>query len=211
MLLKNNRRWMEDTSLPKHELGFAGEMPPHLPSTKSLEKSQRENEALGNLMQELAGILEVEIDQYYDLLNLLHDQRERIIAADIRSVEEIVKRQETTVLKIKTLEEARKSLVSRLAQHFDSSSEEFTLVELAHLVDRPYNEWFTAYQKEIVSLIRELENLRESNAYLIQQGLHYVNGVLKIFASVRSTDLAYSRNGKLKREKKKGKHVSGWG
>jgi flagellar biosynthesis/type III secretory pathway chaperone len=197
--------------LPKHELGFAGEMPSHFPSSDSVEENQQESEALGNLMQELAGILEVEIDQYCDLLRLLRDQREKIIAADIGSVEEIIKRQETAILKIKTLEEARKCLVSKLAQYFDSPSEEFTLVELADLVDRPYNEWFTVYQKEIVSLIRELENLRKSNAYLIQQGLHYVNGVLKIFASVQSTDLVYSRNGKLEREKKKGKYVSGWG
>ena len=197
--------------MPKYELGFAGQIPPHFPSSDSVEEDQRESEALGNLMQELAGILEVEIDQYCDLLRLLRDQREKIIAADIRSVEEIIKRQETAILKIKTLEEARRCLVSRLAQYFDSSSEEFTLVELADMVDRPYSEWFTAYQKEIVSLIRELENVRESNAYLIQQGLHYVNGVLKIFASVRSTDLAYSRSGELEREKKKGKYVSGWG
>ncbi len=207
----------------KHELGFADgenplypwqkrrQMPPHFPSSDSVEENQRESEASGNLMQELAGILEVEIDQYSDLLRLLRDQREKIIAADIRSVEEIIKRQETAVLKIKTLEEARKCLVSKLAQYFDSPSGEFTLVELANLVDRPYNEWFRTYQKEIVSLIRELENLRESNAYLIQQGLHYVNGVLRIFASVQSTDLAYSRNGKLEQEKKKGKYVSGWG
>jgi flagellar biosynthesis/type III secretory pathway chaperone len=197
--------------LPKHELGFAGEMLPHFPSSDSVEENQQESEALGDLMQELAGILEVEIDQYYDLLRLLRDQREKIIAADIRSAEEIIKRQETAILKIKTLEEARKCIVSKLAQYFDNPSEEFTLVELADLVDRPYNEWFTTYQREIVSLIRELENLRESNAYLIKQGLHYVNGVLKIFASVQSTDLAYSRDGKLEREKKKGKYVSGWG
>jgi hypothetical protein len=202
---------MEGTSLPKHELGFAGGMPPDLPSTKPVEETQQENEAMGDLMQELAGILEVEIDQYCDLLQLLRDQRERIIAADIRSVEEIVKKQETTVLKIKTLEEARKSLVSNLAQYFDSSSEDFTLLELADMVDSPYSEWFMTYQKEIVSLIRKLENLRESNAYLIQQGLHYVNGVLRIFASARSTDLAYSRNGQLEQEKKRGKYVSGWG
>ena len=197
--------------MPKHELGFAGEVPKHFASSNSVEEDQRESEALSNLMQELAGILEVEIDQYCDLLHLLRNQREKIIAADVRSVEEIIKRQETVVLKIKTLEEARRCLVSRLAQYSDSSSEEFTLVELADMVGRPYNEWFTAYQKEIVSLIGELENLRESNAYLIQQGLHYVNGVLKIFASVQSTDLAYSRNGKLEQEKKRGKYVSGWG
>jgi flagellar biosynthesis/type III secretory pathway chaperone len=187
------------------------EVPQHFASSNSVEEDQRESEALSNLMQELAGILEVEIDQYCDLLRLLRDQREKIIAADVRSVEEIIKRQETAVLKIKTLEEARKCLVLKLAQYFGSPSEEFTLIELVDLVDKPYNQWFTAYQKEIVSLIGELENLRESNAYLIQQGLHYVNGVLRIFASVQSTDLAYSRNGKLEREKKKGKYVSGWG
>jgi hypothetical protein len=67
------------------------------------------------------------------------------------------------------------------------------------------------YQKEIPFLIKELENLRENNAYLMQQALHYISGVLRIFASSNSADFSYSSNGKLEHKAKKGKRVSGWG
>lgn len=164
-----------------------------------------------SLLEELVDILDVELEQYRDLLSMLCSQREYFAVGDIGPFEEITKRQETVILKIKTLEEARKSIVRSLAQQFDVPHEEFTLAKLAALVDRAYSERCATYRKEIVSLIRELESLRESNAYLIQHSLHYVSGVLKIFASSHSTDLAYSDNGQIEPETKKGRRVSGWG
>ena len=102
-------------------------------------------------------------------------------------------------------------LVRSLALHFDIPSEDFTLAKLARLVDEPYSELCMEYQREILSLINNLESIRDSNAYLVQHALHYVSGVLKIFASVYTTDLAYSSDGRVEHEAKKGKYVSGWG
>ena len=73
---------------------------------------------MGNLLEELVRILDVELDQYHSLLDMLYAQREHFAAGNIGPFEEISKRQETVVLKIKTLEEARKSIVNQLAQYF---------------------------------------------------------------------------------------------
>jgi len=162
-------------------------------------------------LSELVKILDAELYQYSELLNLLQAQRESFAASDITSFEETSKQQGTVVLKVKTLEEARKSIISRLAQYYDVPSERLTLGKLATLVDEQYGERCTEYQKDILSLIKDLENLRESNAYLIQQALHYVSGVLRIFASTNSTDFAYSDDGQQEHKSKKGKYVSGWG
>jgi flagellar biosynthesis/type III secretory pathway chaperone len=171
-------------------------------------------EYLGNAVDELVGILDVQLDQYRDLLRLLRAQREAFAAGDIRSFEETSKQQGTVVLKIKTLEEARKSIVLRLAQYFGVPAVEasgFTLAELATLMGRPYSDRFSVYREDILSLVKELENLKESNAYLIQHALHYVSGILKIFASTHSVDFAYSSSGQLEQKAEKGKRVSGWG
>lgn len=162
-------------------------------------------------LEELAEILDAELYQYRELLRLLQDQRESFTAGDIISFEEISKQQGTVVLKVKTLEEARKSIASRLSQYFDVPSERLTLGRLATLVDDQYSKRCVEYQKEILSLIKELENFRENNAYLIQQALHYVSGVLRIFASTNTADFAYSSDGRLEHKTKKGKRVSGWG
>ena len=175
------------------------------------EEIQQENPYVEGLLEELAGILDVELDQYRHLLSLLRTQREHFTTGDIKSFEEVSKQQGTVILKIKTLEEARKSIVSRLSQYFDVPQEGFTLAKLAALVDNPYSESCAAYQREILSLVRELANLRESNAYLIQHALHYVSGVLKIFASAHTIDPAYSDNGQLEHKTKKGKYISRWG
>ena len=188
-----------------------GEDTPSSLSPVLAEEIQRGDDCIESLQEELVRILDAEIEQYRELLRMLRSQRECFNTREVKSFEEINKQQGTIVLKIKTLEEARKFIASRLAQCFDIPGEEVTLAKLASLADKPYGERCKAYQKEIVSLIRELESLKESNAYLIQQSLHYISGVLKIFASAHDMDIAYSDNGNLNYKAKKGKHVSGWG
>ena len=185
-------------------------------SPNLIGEAQQGNECVEGLtiaLEELVRILDAELDQYRELLYLLRAQREHFTVCNITSFEEISKRQETVVLKIKTLEEARKSIVRSIAQYFDIPHEGITLAKLAGLVDKPYSERCIAYQEETLSLIRDLESLRESNAYLIQHTLHYVSGVLKIFASSNWSsvaDSAYSNNGQLEHKTEKGKHIRGW-
>ena len=161
-------------------------------------------------LQELVRVLDGELEQYRDLLGLLCAQREHFAAGDIKSFEENGKQQETAVLKIKILEEARKSIVSNLARYAGIPHEGVTLKKLAALVDSPNSERYISYQREIISLVRELESLKESNAYLIQHALRYVSGVLSIFASAHATDPEYSSSGHLEQKAEKGKCVSGW-
>ena len=181
------------------------------PSVPDREKKRQGAECVGTWLNELVEILDAELCQYRELLRLLYAHRESFTASDIASFEEITKQQETVVLKVKTLEEGRRSIASRLAQHFGVPREGLTLAKLATLVDTQYSEKCETYQKEIIYLTKELGDIRESNAYLMQQALHYVSGVLRIFASDHTTDIAYSGNGQLEHKVEKGKRVSGWG
>jgi len=199
--------------LSRYKSGIASQTLILSTSPDLTEDNPQKSENLKNLLDELMGVLEVEIDQYHECLNLLHEQQEKIIAGNAGVVEEIGKRQNTMILKIKTLEEARKSIVSKLAQYFGGSVGEFTLKKLAELVENPYSEWCMAYQSQILVLIEALEKLKGSNAYLIQHTLHYINGVLKIFASIHTADAfmeaAYSKRGLLEIKTERGKRVSG--
>jgi len=171
----------------------------------------QKDETLKNLLNELSGVLEVEIDQYQECLDLLHKQQEKIVAGDSSGVEKIGKKQDTLILKIKTLEEGRKSIVLQLAQYFDTSAREFNLTKLIRLVGNPYSERFIAYQKQILYLIKKLECLRESNTYLLQNALHYINGILKIFASFDTIETAYSKEGLLEFNLERVRRISEWG
>ena len=162
------------------------------------------NEGVESLLEELVGVLDVELDQYRDLLDMLYAGRGHFAMGDIRSFQEISERQETAVLKIKTLEQARRSIVGSLAQYFDIPHEGFTLAKLATLVDSPYSEQCAAYQRDILALIGELEGLRESSVYPIQHALHYDIGILRIFASARATDFPYSNSDSPNTSQKRG-------
>jgi len=164
-----------------------------------------------NLLSDLIVILNKELDQYRILINTLFEQRKQIANGNISSLEEINKQQAILVLKIKTIEEARKSIISQLSNHLNIPIEDLTLIKLANLINTPFDEQLSFLSDEIITIIKCLENIRESNAYLIKQSLHYVNGVLKIFASSYSSNIKYSCNGNIEQDQYKGKLISGWG
>ncbi len=166
---------------------------------------------IDNLMESLIDVLYNELSQYRILIDLLFEQRRCFSEGNIQDFEEIIKKQETTILKIKTLEEARKSIVSQLSNYLNLPQEAISLSRLAGLVSYPYNNRLSGICDEIQSIINELDNIRESNAYIIKHSLHYVNGVLKIFASSYSENTKYSNNGQLEKNEGKGKFISGWG
>lgn len=162
-------------------------------------------------MGDLIEILENELEHYRILVNMLTNQRKCFADGNIASFEDINKQQGTMVLKIKTLEEARKSAIFQLSQCFGFPQEGLTLSRLSDLMDDPYKIQLANLRDDIQSTIKNLENLRESNAYLVQHALHYVSGVLRIFVSSRSSNIKYSDNGQLEYDQKTGKLVSGWG
>lgn len=163
------------------------------------------------LLNDLVETLNNEVRQYHILINTLIEQRIFFSKGDITSFEEINKRQGTIVLKIKTLEEARKSIISQLSHNFNIPKDELTITRLATIIYEPYNEYLLALSNDIVTIIKNLESIRESNAYLIQHALHYINGVLRIFASPDTRNLKYTNNGQLEHEKEKGNLMSSWG
>jgi len=149
----------------------------------------REESYVRSLLRDLMEVLHKEIDQYRKLMDLLQVQREYLSAYNIDSSAEMGKRQETAILSIKMLEEGRKAVVSRLAQHLDVPLEQLSLTELSMLADKSRiricpvcQKDMLSHQREIISLIEELESFRSGITGSIQQELSYTNQVLKIFA-----------------------------
>lgn len=167
----------------------------------------RSNSELDNLLHDLVGILETEIALYNELIDTLNKQRE--FFGSVSYLEETTKKQGTTILKIKTLEEARKSIVSHIAKYLNIPEESATLANISQLIDQPYKGQLHTYRQNILSIIKDLENLRDSNSYLIQHALKYVSGILRIFAF--SQDHKYCNSGQIKSRNETGKHISGWG
>jgi hypothetical protein len=159
--------------------------------------SEYSDNHIDDLMRNLLEILYNEFSQYRILIDMLLEQRKCFSEGSLQFVEEITKKQGTTILKIKTLEEARKSVVSQLSQFLGISQEDLTLSKLADLVSDPYSKRLSTFCDEINSIISDLENIKESNSYFIQHSLHYISGVLKIFASSHSQNMKYSNNDKL--------------
>ena len=163
------------------------------------------------LTEDLIEILENELEHYRILVKMLISQRKCFADGNIVFFENNNKQQGTMVLKIKTLEEARKSAIFQLSQWLGFPQEGLTLSKLVDLVDDPYKIRLASLRDDIQSTIKNLENIRESNAYLVQHALHYVSEVLRMFSSSHTSNIKYSNNGQLEYDQKTGKIISGWG
>ena len=149
----------------------------------------REESCIRSLLRDLMEVVHREISQYRKLMDLLQVQREYLSAYNADSSAEMGKRQETVVLSIKMLEEGRKAVVSRMGQYLDIPIEQISLAELSMSADKSCirkcpvcQENMLSHQREIISLIGELESFGSGITGSIQQELHYTNQVLRIFA-----------------------------
>jgi len=152
-------------------------------SQQTITETWQADTDIQSLLAEMLKVLNLEFRQYCNLLDLLHDQRNCFSSGDIESFEGIGKQQETVILKIKMLEEARRHIVSRLAHYYGIPSDECTLAVLTTLVDDPLRGEIARRRNEAQSIIGQLEAARDGNAYLIRHTLHYVTSVLRIFTS----------------------------
>jgi flagellar biosynthesis/type III secretory pathway chaperone len=128
-------------------------------------------------------ILSREVECYSTLVELLQEERRYIASNDVDRLNEVLKRQNTVILEIKALEEARRALMRKFSEILDLPFEELTLMRLTDVVDEPYSEILSRYGDLIDELTVKIQELNADNSYLIDKSIEYIVGALHIFVS----------------------------
>ena len=159
------------------------------------------------LLRRLSEILFQEIAQYSKLLDILSIERHAIAVDSAERIHEILKQQETLILELKALEEARVTVMNKLVEQFQTSTQKLTLLELAAQVKEPFASEYKELSRQLGELFQQLEQVNQDNAYLIDRSLDYVNSSLRLFAATDLFGVGYSRNAKNLKYQVEGKHI----
>ena len=150
------------------------------------------------LLRRLSQILSQEVVQYSKLLNILSVGRRTLVGKSAEQINDTLKQQETLILELRALEEARVAVMDKLVAHFHTSTQKLTLVELASQVGDPFSSEYKQLSHKLNELLGRLEQVNQDNAYLIDRSLDSVNGSLRLFAASDLFGPGYSDNPSLK-------------
>ncbi|MCD6505965.1 flagellar protein FlgN [Candidatus Poribacteria bacterium] len=135
------------------------------------------------LLGKLIEILSREVDRYSGLVELMREERGHIASNNVDQLDEVLKHQNTIILELKALEEARKVLIRKLAELLGLPFEGVTLRKLIDVVEEPYATMLAGYGDRIDELVAEIKRLNDDNSYLIDKSIEYITGALQIFIS----------------------------
>jgi flagellar biosynthesis/type III secretory pathway chaperone len=159
------------------------------------------------LLERLSEILSQEIAQYSKLLDILSVERHAIVGDSAERIHDILKQQETLILELKTLEEARVTIMDKFVEQFQTSTQKLTLLELATLVKEPFASEYKELSRQLGELLQQLEQVNRDNMYLIDHSLDYVNSALRLFAAADFFGVGYSSDTKNLKYRAQGKHI----
>ncbi len=122
---------------------------------------------MNRLYKNLLSLLVQKLALYKEFVLLLQKEWEVVAEYSLSSLEDIVKKKETLVLKMQMLEENRTRVIAGLAPLLGIPEEELTLKKLIESNDHPDNKLLSRYRKELKEEIEHVARWNEKNMNLI--------------------------------------------
>lgn len=150
-----------------------------------------------DLLHDLVALLSQEAAEYRQLLTLLEDEERALLAGESGRVVELTKRKETLALELKVLEEARATLMGRLAAELAVPVESVTLTGLLDLAPADEVPSLRELRDELSDLTRRLFETNRRNGFLLERSLAHVRGALALLTSLVTQQPTYEPTGRL--------------
>lgn len=126
-------------------------------------------------IQKVKDILGQQVREYKDLLQLLQKERQSLIVLDGAAIDELVKKKDTAVLKLRLLEQERLRLVEKVSNHYGASG----LLSLQEIAAKTGDEAFGKLRNQLICILQSIAELNEFNRMIIGRSLAVVNGSLE--------------------------------
>ncbi|MBI5178045.1 MAG: flagellar protein FlgN [Nitrospinae bacterium] len=137
-----------------------------------------------NLVNQLAGLLEQNAQLYEQMCVKAEEEARAIQTADFARLDELLKERENLALKLRLLDENRKSLVAKIAQSIGKRGEEITLGWLADIqANETVKAGLLAAKDRLVAASEKAKDLSDFNRRLIGRAMTTIRESLR-FASV---------------------------
>ena len=150
------------------------------------------------LPDELLAVLTREIDLYSQVLNLVEEERQALTLGSPDRVLDVVRRKDTLLLQIRTVDESRDLICTRLARQWGIARKALTLSEIVERCDGPTATRMSDARKRLRDCVDSLGKAGRSNAALCHSGIETIRRVIEGLASSSETSdktSPYSRTG----------------
>jgi hypothetical protein len=127
----------------------------------------------------IKNLLVEQIDGYRSLLDLLQRERECLLNLDASGVESISKEKDTTVMRLRLIEEERVRLVGKFSRENMIGGE----TNLQMLSEITKDDTFRTLRLQLISLLQGIEELNAFNKVLIGRSLNFIKNSMGFLES----------------------------
>ena len=142
---------------------------------------------MASLMQELIATLQQEQEAYQELLPVIEQKTQAIIANDLRKVQGITETEQAAIGKITKLERKRMETMQNISVVLNKKLPELTLPNLIQILDRQPEEQASLKKvhKELTDVLKRVSEVNGHNRNLIEQSLEMISYNMNLLQSTR--------------------------
>lgn len=131
------------------------------------------------LADELIAILDREADLYGQVLDLAREEQQALLSGPPDAVLGVVRRKDTLLLKIRTVDESRDLICTRLARRWGLSRKTLVLSEILEHCDAAAAERIAAVRDRLRDCVDRLGQTGRMNAVLCHSGIEAIRRVME--------------------------------
>ena len=142
---------------------------------------------MASLMDDLALVLESEVEQYKKLVALSEAMRDALVISDVSAVEQITADQESVANDLQAFEGQRVRIMNDMALVLNRKPEELKVSALEESIGHQpqLQERLRNVRMELTKTMEELKRRNQSNQALLRQSMELLEFDLNLFRSMR--------------------------
>ena len=148
------------------------------------------------LIIRLIEIVNAEIRFFHQLLKLLQEEQEAIVADDIEHLEASIQAQQEVARQARELELERIGVVGELSLRLDVEPDNVTLSRLLDVIEDDHGAELARMRDIMRELNEKIRTTNENNAFLIRQSMRYTDRCLDILTGQPGNRGMYGQFGK---------------
>ena len=134
------------------------------------------------LIEELVTVLSGQLDLYGQIRDLLGEERDALVSGRPDTVLDVVRRKETLLLKIRTLDESRQLICLRLAKRWGMPAPSLGIGEVAQHAEAGHAARLEDLRSRLRECLEDIRGLDEKNAAICRNGADMVRQVMDAMA-----------------------------
>ncbi|MDF2989312.1 MAG: FlgN protein [Eubacterium sp.] len=147
------------------------------------------------MVAKLTEVLNKENEIYDTLYKLSNNKTDLIVGGKVQELENIVKIEQSLVIKIAKLEDQREKIVGELCTILGQKPEDITISELTARLGDEKSTLLKECQDKMLKNIDKLKNTNDLNSRLIKNSLEYIDFSINMMTSIDTVNNSYGSSG----------------